>query len=219
MDNNDLEKEDAKDLHEVGMFSEKELEETEEIIIIVDMVNGFVKFGNLFSIRISRIVPVVKNLVKFFSSSPKYKKVFVCDGHTKKSKELLRFLIHCLLNTPEAEIIDELKPYLKGALIYRKNSTEATSQKIMENVRRMPKLKRIVVVGCCTDICVKNLVIALMNAIENEDLDVEVVVPENAVETFDGPDHNAEEYTKWAFNFMRLNGAKVVKKYEKKRCA
>ena len=222
MDNNDFEKEKE----EKGMtlissenIDVKELEETEELLIIVDMVNGFVRFGNLFSIRIGNIVPVVANLAKLFSEGENRKIVFANDGHTMNSRELLRFLVHCLIGTPEAEVIDELKKYMNGAIVYEKNSTEATSHKIMELVKLMPKLKRIVVVGCCTDICVKNLAIALMNAIENADLDIEVVVPENAVETFDGPDHDAEEYTKWAFNFMRLNGVKVVKKYEMKRGA
>lgn len=200
-----------------NVVKEKKIGDVEELLIVVDMVNGFVRFGNMYSPRIGRIVPVIENLARTFEENPKGKVAFVKEAHTERAKEFLRFAVHCVKGTLEAEVIDELKGFLRNALIYEKNSVEASSHKIMRTIKRMKSLNKIVIVGCCTDICVKNLAIALKNALEDADIDIEVVVPENAVETFDSDQHNAKEWTDMTFKFMELNGVNVVKKYEKKR--
>ena len=53
------------------------------------------------------------------------------------------------------------------------------------------------VVGCCTDICIQNFAIALRNFFDELNMDVEIIVPKNAVETFHIPEiHDREENNK-----------------------
>ena len=101
------------------------------------------------------------------------------------------------------------------ALMHEKNSTSAIFSKgLLENIEKMKKLEEVVVVGCCTDICVINLAIPLQNYFDEKNRDISIVVPTNAVETYDSPNHNAEEYNNWAFKGMNQAGIKLVKKYE-----
>ena len=102
------------------------------------------------------------------------------------------------------------------ALIHEKNSTSAIfSKDFLKNIDEMKKLEEVVVVGCCTDICVINLAIPLQNYFNEKDRDVSIIVPTNAVETFDLPGHKAEEWNIKAFEFMNQAGIKLVKKYER----
>ena len=45
---------------------------------------------------------------------------------------------------------------------------------------------------------------------------VKITIPKNAVETYDAPNHNRDEYNNMAFKFMEQAGIKLVKKYERK---
>ena len=42
------------------------------------------------------------------------------------------------------------------------------------------------------------------------DLDIDVVIYKNAVETYDAPNHNRKEYNEIAFKIMEQNGIKLI---------
>ena len=46
-----------------------------------------------------------------------------------------------------------------------------------------------VVTGCCTDICILQLVLTLKAAWNQEDRPVEILVPRQLVENYDAPSH------------------------------
>ena len=71
-------------------------------------------------------------------------------------------------------------------------------------------LKEIALCGCCTDLCVMNFAIPLKNYINENDLDIDVVIYKNAVETYDAPNHNRKEYNEIAFKIMEQNGIKLI---------
>ena len=76
----------------------------------------------------------------------------------------------------------------------------------------MVSLKTVVIVGCCTDICIQNFAIALRNFFDELNMDVEIIVPKNAVETFHIPEvHDREENNKRAYTVMENTGIKLVK--------
>ena len=99
------------------------LKSIEELLVNIDMVNGFTKCGNLSSPSIMRIVPRQIALLDDALESDRKAIALVGDWHTKNSVELKRHAIHVLQNTYEAEFIDELKKYVPFSLVYRKNST------------------------------------------------------------------------------------------------
>lgn len=191
----------------------KELEELKKLLIVVDMVNGFVKEGNMADPYIAHIIPEQKRLIEQFLKE-REGIAFIKDCHEEGCSEFKRFPIHCVKGTYEAELVDELKQYEKEGLIYPKNSTSAIfAPNFMSDIEKMKKLKEIVITGCCTDICDMNLAIPLQNYFDQKDLDVDIIIPTNAVETYNAPYHKREEYNNMAFKFLEQSGIKLVKRY------
>ncbi len=194
-------------------MEEKNLEELKKLLIVVDMVNGFVRIGALSSQNIEHIVPKIEKLVKKYTDESDKQVVFIKDTHCKDSKEFKRYPEHCIKGTYEAENIDEFKKYENTALVFEKNSTSAIfSKDFLETINKMKKLEEVTIVGCCTDICVINLAIPLRNYFDENNKDIEITVPKNAVETFDSPTHSSEMWNDLAFKFMEQGGIKLVKK-------
>lgn len=191
----------------------KELDELKKLLIIVDMVNGFVKEGNMADPYIAHIIPEQKRLIEQFLNE-REGIAFIKDCHEEGCHEFKRFPIHCLKGTIEAELVDELKQYEINGLVYHKNSTSAIfAPNFMSDIERMKKLKEVVITGCCTDICDMNLAIPLQNYFDQKDLDVDIIIPTNAVETYNAPYHKREEYNNMAFKFLEQSGIKLVKRY------
>ena len=96
----------------------KKLEEVKDLLIVVDMVNGFVREGAMSSQNIEHIVPEVEKLVKEFTESDDKQVVFVKDTHENNAREFKRYPIHCLKGTSESDNVDELKKYEEDAIIH-----------------------------------------------------------------------------------------------------
>ena len=84
----------------------------------------------------------------------------------------------------------------------------------IEMLSQMENIKEIVIIGCCTDICVLNLAIPLQNYFDEKNREVTIIVPKNAVETYDAPNHPRDEYNEIAFKLLVQAGIKVVNNYE-----
>lgn len=190
-----------------------ELKEIKRLLIVVDMVNGFIREGKMKDPYIEHIINETVRLTEMFLKKDAV--AFIRDYHKIGSIEFNRFPVHCLEGTRESEMVDELKKYEKEVLTYKKNSTSTMFAKnFMTDIEKMKQLKEIVVVGCCTDICILNLVLPLRNYFDEINQKTEIIVPQNAVETFNSDLHNREYYNKAAFDLMKNAGIRLVKKYE-----
>ena len=78
--------------------------------------------------------------------------------------------------------------------------------RFIDDINKMNNLKEVIIIGCCTDICILNLAIPLQNYFDQEDRNVKVTVLKNAVETYDAPNHNRNEYNEIAFKLMKQAG-------------
>ena len=141
----------------------KNLEEVNSAIFVIDMNNGFCEEGALADPTIKRIVP---NIRKIIMDGLKRESAlfFVNDKHTEDSVEIKRYAGHCI--TPrEQKTIKELSIFEEYAdRVFYKNSTCALfAPGMMEMLLQMKNLKRIVITGCCTDICIMNFAVALRN--------------------------------------------------------
>lgn len=193
----------------------KNLEEIKSLLINIDMVNGFVREGAMADPMIAHIIPEQLRLIKMFLESGD-DIAFIKDSHREGAREFDRYPVHCLEGTSESELVDELKPYEKEALVYTKNSTSAIFAKgFMSDIEKMRSLQEIVFTGCCTDICDINLIIPLQNYFDEINRRVNLIVPTNAVETYDAPFHKREEYNEMAYKLLSQSGVKLVKKYER----
>ena len=187
----------------------KRKEELQKLLIVVDMVNGFIKKGAMADPYINHITPKLIREVEGILSEDEGV-AFIKDTHDMNSTEFKKFPPHCVKGSGEEELIDELKPYEKEALTYEKNSTSTIFAKnFLSDIEKMKMLRKVIVTGCCTDICVLNLAIPLINYFDEHNKNVDVVVRSDLVETYDSPSHNREEYNGMALTLMRQAGAKV----------
>lgn len=70
----------------------------------------------------------------------------------------------------------------------------------------------IVVVGCCTDLCVLHFVLTLQTWLnEHNKKEYRIIVPKNCTETYDIPEiHPASKWNQVAWDMMQMNGVCVV---------
>lgn len=193
----------------------KNLEVYEEMLIVVDMVNGFVNEGVLHDKEIQKIIPRQLQLMKV-AKGKNWLLVFVKDTHDEQAVEFKRFggTKHCVRGTHEAILVPEILPYEQDGISIEKNSTSFfVAPGFQELINKMPKLKRIHVVGCCTDICDINGVIPMMNYFDQVNREVEVLVHEDAIETYGGVTHDRDTYSNAAKLLLKQQGAKLVKNF------
>lgn len=190
----------------------KNLEDIEKLLINVDMVKGFVEKGAMADTYIKHIIPEHINLMEKIQKENEGIAI-IKDTHKENCAEFSKFPIHCLENTEEANLIEELKVFEANALVYKKNSTSTMfAPKFIEDIDKMKNLKEVIIIGCCTDICILNLAIPMQNYFDEKNLNIKITVPKNAVETYNSPLHEREEYNEIAFKLMKQAGISVIEK-------
>ena len=190
----------------------KNLEEVKEAIFVIDMNQGFCEKGELADPTIKGIVPNIRKILRdgLKRNSALF---FVNDKHTEDSVEIKRYADHCT-TLEEQKTIKELHVFEEYAdRIFYKNSTCALfAPGMMEMLLQMKNIKKIVITGCCTDICIMNFAVALRNFMDEWNVDVDIVVPKNAVDTFHIPNvHEREEANQFGCRVMESNGIRLVK--------
>ncbi len=188
----------------------KNLENITKLLINVDMVNGFVKEGAMADPYIQHIIPKHIKLMNETRNNQEMIAI-IKDTHKENCREFNRFPKHCIEKTKESELIEELKEFEKDALVYEKNSTSTIyAPNFIEDIEKMKNLQEVIIIGCCTDICILNLAIPLQNYFDQKDIEVKIIVPKNAVETYNSENHNREEYNEIAFKLMKQAGIKIL---------
>lgn len=193
----------------------KNLKVYEEVLIVVDMVNGFARGeGMLVSPLVEKIIPEVVEEVEKALQNGKLV-IFIKDTHGENDVEFKRFgnKPHCLRGTYEAELVEELVPLEKEGISFEKNCTSFMyADGFVDTLEKLENVKTIDICGCCTDICDINGIIPMMNYFDHKNRDVEVRLLVDAMATYDAPWHNAEEYESAAYLLMKQQGAKVLRK-------
>lgn len=187
------------------------LKEIRELLIIVDMVNGFVKEGILSNSEYMKIVPKQIELIKMFIER-RQGILFIKDTHTDNSVEFKYFPVHCLKGTKESQLIDELKIYEDYGISIEKNSTSFMfADGFLKLINEMDNLKRVVGCGVLHDICVPNGFIPLKDYFNQINRDVEIIIPKDTIDTYDSEEHNKNEYAHASDLLMEQSGIKLVK--------
>lgn len=183
-------------------------------LIVVDMVNGFVREGVLHDEAIGEIIPRQIELIKEAKSAGKLI-VFIKDTHQENSVEFVRFgnTKHCVENTSESQLVDELKSFEgeEDTISIHKNSTSfMESPEFRLLMASQTELEEFDVVGCCTDICVVNGSIALANFLDEWNRTHTIRVHEDAIATYAEADRS--EYVDAAKILMKQQGIELVRK-------
>lgn len=190
----------------------KNLKLYERVLIVVDMVNGFVYNGPLHDIECSKIIPRQKEIIDDYLDNGDLV-VFIKDTHTKDSTEFSRMPIHCLENTDESELVPELREYVgrDNVITINKNSTSFNEvPEFRELITNLVNLKRVDEIGVCTDICDFNGIMGLANRLNQENRDVSIYVHEDAVATFNETERG--EYVEAAKLLMKQQGINIIRK-------
>ena len=190
----------------------KNLKLYERVLIVVDMVNGFVYNGPLHDIECSKIIPRQKEIIDDYLDNGDLV-VFIKDTHTKDSTEFSRMPIHCLENTDESELVPELREYVgrDNVITINKNSTSFNeAPEFRELITNLVNLKRVDEIGVCTDICDFNGIMGLANRLNQENRDVSIYVHEDAVATFNETERR--EYVETAKLLMKQQGINIIRK-------
>lgn len=187
----------------------KNLEVYEVMLIIVDMVNGFVKEGVLADKTIGDVVPRQIELIKKAKEEGKLI-MFIKDTHDENSTEHKRFPDkHCVKGSGEEKVIDEIKPFEEWGVSIEKNSTSfMEAPDFRKLVEQAKNIKKVDVVGCCTDICVVNGTIGLANYFDQWNRDVEIKVHKDAIATY--AEDVRQNYVDAAILLMEQQGIKIV---------
>lgn len=192
----------------------KNLKVYKKALIVVDMVNGFVREGALHDEKIADVIPRQLELINDYVDQNELI-IFIKDTHDLNATEFKRFngLTHCLRGTSESELVDELKDFEKvdNVLAIEKNSTSFMEAPVFRQVIEEAKnIKEIDVVGCCTDICDFNGTMGLANYFDQYNRSITIRVHEDAVATYDA--ENRQNYVDAAYLLMEQQGILKVKK-------
>ena len=180
-------------------------------LVIVDMVNGFLTEGVLSSPRAASVLPAVEQLLRFAKAHFRFPSVAFADCHEPDCIEFQSFPPHCIRGTSESELAPSLQT-IGGYQRIQKNSTNGfLAPAFQDYLNRQPEIERIVVCGVCTDICVLQFALTLKTYCNQNDRKLEVLLPVNAVETYDAPGHNADLLQAAALQIMQQAGITLVK--------
>jgi len=189
------------------------LNKEETALIVIDMVNGFVYNGPLSS---PRVAAIVNNIVDINKKTNGYKKVFFTDSHSENSKEFSSFPVHCLKNSEESMLIPELvtESSSSNSIIIEKNSTNGFNSEGFRQWfnKNCDNVNNYIVTGCVTDLCVLQFTLSLKAYFNEMNKDKRIIVPMNAVDTYDLGSHNAYLMNLFALYNMHISGIEVVDK-------
>ncbi len=190
----------------------------------VDMINGFCHEGMLSSPRVKGIIPAVAAAFEGAYAIGVRDFILAQDCHTPAAVEFADFPPHCQVGTSEANTIPELArlPFANLFTIVSKNSLNAFhGTNLSDWLDAHRDLRAAVVVGDCTDLCVHQMAMHLKLYANSYDLPMRVIVPENAVQTYDMPietanatgamPHDGDMLHLMFLYHMRLNGVEVVR--------
>jgi nicotinamidase-related amidase len=188
----------------------KDLQSKQTALVIVDMINGFAREGALKSPRVEAIIPDIVKLSKQCDELGISKLAFA-DNHTEASPEFGAYPQHCMIGTNEAEIVEEIKE-VGGYKLIPKNSTNGFHEEEFKKwLGENKQINTYIITGDCTDICVSQFAITLKTWFNMQNKNYRVIVPINAVDTYDLGMHNGDLVNVMALYNMIINGVEVVK--------
>ncbi|MDQ3855827.1 MAG: isochorismatase family protein, partial [Chloroflexota bacterium] len=159
-------------------------------VVVVDMVNGFCKTGNLASDRVGALIPPVVRVLEDAARAGVTRVLVAEDTHRPNDREFKAFPPHCIAGSGEEKTVDEIMAVSSASKfeVFPKPTVnisigtgmdERLAQMLDEGVNTF------VVIGDCTDLCVYQAATFLRLAANQKDRDARIIVPATAVDTYD----------------------------------
>ncbi|MGE5224144.1 MAG: cysteine hydrolase family protein [Omnitrophica WOR_2 bacterium] len=193
-------------------------------IFSVDVTNGFCYEGNLASPRVKGIIdPIVKLFRQAYGAGVR-NFVLIQDTHEPEAVEFGQFPPHCVRGTKESQAVPEIQslPFFSEMVTLEKNSISTSLDTGMDAwLESHPEVDAFIAVGDCTDLCTYQMAMDLRLKANARQIRRRVIVPADAVDTYDMPveaarslgamPHDADLLHAIFLYHMALNGIEVVK--------
>jgi nicotinamidase/pyrazinamidase len=181
-----------------------EISRPRRAIVVIDMLVGFCRHGNLVSPRYDPMVPRLREHLAA-AEADGVPLIFLVDTHAPDDPEFEVFPPHCVEGSGEDEVVPELKEFADRGTVVRKHTFSGFWGTELDAVLERLAPEVIEVAGVCTDICVLHTVYDLRIR------GYEVLVHRGLVETYDAPGHDAAEFNRFALAHIRdVLGARVA---------
>lgn len=181
-------------------------------LFIIDMNNGFVNFGDMANPEYNRLVPEQFRMINKIRREDGLLN-FILEGHNEDAIEFNTYPKHCVLGTKEADLIPEFitEKDKENTNTYYKNCINGMlNRNLQADIRKLKNLREIIVEGVCTDLCVFDFARTVLRYFDELNREITMFIVKNAVDTFDAPGHDKEEWTNMAFKFLEQAGAIIV---------
>lgn len=204
-----------KEINSSRIISLKEIDSISKentAVVIVDMVKGFYTEGPLASSRVEKVIEPIKELLLKFNTSETI--VFI-DSHKEECNEFSVYPMHCVKGSSEEELIPEIEEVInkENTIFIKKNSINGFNAKeFITWLKNNEEIKNFIIVGVCTDICVETFAMSLITYFNEYNLEKNIVIPINCVETFSNDFHNGDFMNLVSLFKMKSNGINIVKK-------
>jgi nicotinamidase-related amidase len=193
-------------------------------LLAVDVINGFCHAGPLASPRVKNIIAPIVTLMENAYRAGVRQFVLPQDTHAPEAVEFGQFPPHCVRGTAEAETVPEIRalPFYTQMVILPKNSISSSLSGDLEPwLAAHPQIDTFIVVGDCTDLCTYQLAMHLRLRANAAQRHHRVLVPVEAVDTYDLPVETARKigavphaadllHLVFLYSLM-LNGVEVVR--------
>lgn len=195
-------------------------------VVCTDLTVAFAKpgIGRLASPRVEAIIGPIVELFRLAHSLGVEDFALTQDAHPPDSLEFRSYGVHAMPGTIEAETVPELKELPFSSLFHvlpKQNLNPGIDTGFPAWLDARPHVKRYIVTGDVTDLCVYQTAMYLRLRANQFNLDYEVIVPSNCVDTFETPyvagrelealPHDAELLHLLFLYHMALNGIIVVR--------
>lgn len=182
---------------------------SQSCLVLVDMINGFVREGALADQSVGHIIEPIIKIVDDFKHK-NYPIIALCDAHHQASREFSAFAPHCLAHTTESELISELQPYSDVIVRIEKNSVNGfVAPAFKQWFDQQPIYQNYIVVGLVSDICVLNFASTLQAYLHEHDYPSNVIVSKDTSDTFHIEHHNKAIFNEMAYTLLKQLGVLV----------
>ena len=192
----------------------RNIHEKRELLVVVDMIRGFIEQGSLSDPAISIIIDDNVELIKDFTRRGQAVIAFR-DAHGADSPEFANYPPHCLKGSMESALVDAIGVFEDPMRVIDKDTTNGFHTPEFQSFNKSePPLKRIMISGCGTDICILPFALTLKTYLQTMKDTTEVIVLQDAIETFDALDHPRKEINEFSYMLLRNAGILVSAKRE-----
>ncbi len=197
----------------MGMLQPSKIQKA---LYIIDMNNGFVNFGAMANKKYNALVPEQQRMIEKIRRENGLIN-FILEGHDEDALEFKNYPKHCIIGTKEAELIPELltEQAKTNTNTYYKNCINGMlTGGVSKDIKKLKALKEVIFEGVCADLCVMDFARTYARFLDQINKEVSLFVVKNAIDTFDSPTHNREEWLDIACKVMEQAGITVVENYE-----